>query len=72
MSQTSAFETPWYVNGLRRLAARMSAIADDLDRAFKPDTSEQAQLPVTEHERILARAAEESLADTRYRLTRYY
>jgi len=72
MSHTSAFATPWYVAGLRRLAALMSTIADDLDRAFQPDTSVQTESPVTEHERILARAAEESLADTRYRLTRYY
>ena len=69
---TSVFATPWYVAGLRRFAALMSTIADNLDRAFQQATPAQERSPATEHERILARAAEESLADTRYRLTRYY
>ena len=68
---TSVFATPWYVAGLRRFAALMDTIAGNLDRAFKSDALEQSNSP-TEYERILARAAEESLADTRYRLTRYY
>ncbi len=72
MSHASAFATPWYVAGLRRLAATVNSVADSLDRAFQPAPPDSAVPPQTEYEIVLARAAEESLANTRHRLSRYY
>ena len=72
MSQATAFESPWFVAGLRRLAESMSFIADELDRAFQPAAAEVAPPPDTDYRLILARAAEESLANTRDRISRYY
>jgi hypothetical protein len=77
MNQATLFASPWYVAGLRRIAESVSAIADDLDRAFEPAAAEAppveaAPSPDTDYRLILARAAEESLANTRHRLSRYY
>jgi hypothetical protein len=77
MNQATLFASPWYVAGLRRIAESVAAIADDLDRAFEDAPVEAvpveaAPTPDSDYRVILARAAEESLANTRDRLSRYY
>ena len=72
MSQAAAFESPWFVAGLRRIAESMSSAADNLDRAFQPAPAKAALPPETDYRLVLARAAEESLATTRDRISRYY
>ena len=69
MTHSLQFASPWYVAGLRRFAALMTTVADRLDRALEPAPVDKFE---EHYELILARAAEESLAVTRDRISRYY
>jgi hypothetical protein len=72
MTHTIQFASPWYVAGLRKVAALTATIADRLDRALQAPPPAEHRDVGEHHDLILARAAEESLANTRHRLSRYY
>jgi hypothetical protein len=72
MTHAIQFGSPWYVAGLRKVAALTATIADRLDHALQPPPHEECTEAGEHHDLILARAAEESLANTRHRLSRYY